>query len=341
MSTTELRPPIRIFSTCPPSSDYPSGDAYRSKVTQVARWSEAAGCEGILVYTDNRLADPWVVSQLIVEATESLAPLVAVQPIYAHPYTVAKAIASFAYLYGRRLHLNMVAGGFKRDLAALDDPTPHDERYLRLIEYTGIVMKLLRSTTPVSFHGQYYGLEQLKLAPALEGHLLPDVFVSGSSAAGMEAARLLDATAVKYPRSAAEEESASGTEDAGPLGIRVGVLARQTDEEAWSEAHARFPGDRRGELLHGIAMKVSDSEWHRQLSESSKGDREGPYWLFPFQCYKTFCPYLVGSYYRVAGELARYMEQGVRTFILDVPLREDDLKHANFTFELALEVAVR
>ena len=28
---------------------------------QIARWSEAAGCEGILVYTDNRLVDPWLI----------------------------------------------------------------------------------------------------------------------------------------------------------------------------------------------------------------------------------------------------------------------------------------
>ena len=67
--------------------------------------------------------DPWLVSQMVVQNTERLCPLVAVQPIYMHPYTVAKMVATLAYLYGRRLYLNMVAGGFKNDLQALDDPT--------------------------------------------------------------------------------------------------------------------------------------------------------------------------------------------------------------------------
>jgi alkanesulfonate monooxygenase len=35
-------------------------------------------------------------------------------------------VTSFAYLYGRRVFLNMVAGGFRNDLLALADETPHD-----------------------------------------------------------------------------------------------------------------------------------------------------------------------------------------------------------------------
>jgi alkanesulfonate monooxygenase len=46
---------------------------------------------------------------------------------------------------------------------------------------------------------------------------------------------------------------------------------------------------------------------------------DNPYWLGPFQNYRTFCPYLVGSHERVAAELARYMRLGFGTFILDVP----------------------
>jgi len=41
--------------------------------------------------------------------------------------------------------------------------------------------------------------------------------------------------------------------------------------------------------------------------------------MVPFENYKTFCPYLVGSYDRVADEIARYVGVGYRTIILDVP----------------------
>ena len=86
----------------------------------MARWSESAGCEGVLIYTDNRLVDPWLVSQIVIEATDSLSPLVAVQPIYMHPYTVTKMVTTLGYLYDRKIYLNMVAGGFNSPLKKSD-----------------------------------------------------------------------------------------------------------------------------------------------------------------------------------------------------------------------------
>src|SRR6266550_2120033 len=146
---------LEVFSTCVQSCD---GDpeTYAQRVADVARWSEQAGCKGILVYSDNRLVDAWLASHIIIQNTTRLCPLVAVQPIYMHPYAVAKLVASFGHMYGRRIYLNMVAGGFKNDLVALNDTTPHDKRYDRLIEYTRIIRDLLASSLPVSHEGEYY-----------------------------------------------------------------------------------------------------------------------------------------------------------------------------------------
>src|SRR5882724_4350028 len=194
---------LKIFTMCPPSALAQSGTCLR-QLEEIARWSEDAGCEGILVFTDNAQLDPWLVSQLIIEATESLCPLVAIQPVYMHPYSVAKMVTSFAHLYGRRLYLNMVAGGFKNDLDALNDPTPHDERYARLLEYTTVIQSLLSTADPVSFEGRYYKVNKLKLTPPLPAALMPGLLVSGSSEAGIDAARRLGATAVEYPKPPAE-----------------------------------------------------------------------------------------------------------------------------------------
>jgi alkanesulfonate monooxygenase len=140
---------VEVFSTCPQSVDA-EGDAFLQNVSQVARWSEQHGCKGILVYSDNRLVDPWLVAQVILQNTVQLCPLVAIQPIYMHPYAAAKMVSSLGHMYGRRMYLNMVAGGFKNDLTALNDTTPHDNRYDRLVEYTLIIKKLLESPTAVT-----------------------------------------------------------------------------------------------------------------------------------------------------------------------------------------------
>lgn len=327
---------LKIFTTCPPSALAQPGTCMR-QLEEIARWSEAAGCEGILVFSDNRQLDPWLVSQVIIEATEHLCPLVAIQPAYMHPYTVAKMVTSFAFLYGRRLYLNMVAGGFKNDLAALNDPTPHDERYARLVEYTTVIQSLLQTADAVSFQGRYYQLNNLKLTPPLPANLQPGVLVSGSSEAGLEAARKLGATAVEYPKPAAEysEGRPSGVESSG---IRIGVIVRKEDADAWSVARARFPEDRKGQLTHQLAMKVSDSLWHQQLSElgTAPAGEDNPYWLVPFQNYKAMCPYLVGSYERVANEVARYVDIGYRTFILDEPASAEEMRHIGVAFERAV-----
>jgi alkanesulfonate monooxygenase len=326
---------IRVFSTCPQSSDYPR-DAYLQQVAEVARWSEEAGCEGILVYTDNSLVDPWLVSQVILQSTARLAPLVATQPVYMHPYTVAKMVASLGFLHGRRLWLNMVAGGFKNDLAALNDSTPHDKRYQRLVEYTLIIKRLLESPAPVSFEGEFYKVRNLKMTPPLDPALMPGILVSGSSPAGLEAAQAIGATAVKYPRPPKDYLGTPAPEGIG-CGVRVGIVARETEAEAWAVAEARFPGDRRGQLAHQLAMKVSDSHWHKQLSEAAQasGMREGAYWMWPFENYKTFCPYLVGDYAQVAEQIALYMHVGYRTFILDIPPSREELEHTKEVFASA------
>lgn len=318
---------LRVFATCPPSYTA-SPRSYLKQVVEVARWSDAAGCEGILVYTDNGIVEPWLVAQEIIAHTTRLAPLVAVQPVYAHPFAVAKMVSSLGFLHGRRVYLNMVAGGFRNDLFALDDPTPHDQRYERLVEYTRLVLALLKGGEPVSVEGKHYRVKNLKLAPPLAPELMPGVFVSGSSDAGLDAARDLGALAVRYPKPASEYEGAPPAGLAA-LGIRVGIVARESAAAAWAVARARFPEDRKGQLTHQLAMKVSDSEWHRQLSELGKESpaEESPYWMVPFENYKTFCPYLVGSYDRVADELARYVGAGYRTMIVDVPASPEELEH--------------
>jgi alkanesulfonate monooxygenase len=323
-----------LFTTCPQSKDIDRRDYIRTAI-DVSQWSEEFDCRGMLIYADNGLVDPWLVAQIVVQNTQRLIPLVAVQPIYMNPYSVAKFVSSIAYLHNRQIALNMVAGGFRNDLIALGDTTHHDDRYIRLTEYTQIIKQLLERDTAIELTGRFYSVKNLKMTPPLPRELRPEIFVSGSSAAGMVAAAELGAIAVRYPQpvefEAAEREAvAAGVK----CGVRVGIIAREDGEEARHIALERFPPDRRGQLAHQIAMRVSDSVWHKQLSQFDEHplSADNPYWLSPMQNYKTFCPYLVGSYSRVALELGRYFALGFRTFILDIPPSRGELAHVAEVF---------
>jgi alkanesulfonate monooxygenase len=142
-----------------------------------------------------------------------------------------------------------------------------------------------------------------------------------------------------YPRPAEEYENAQPqTMDSG---IRVGIITRKEGEQSWSIAHDRFPEDRKGQLMRQLANKVSDSVWHKQLSQLDKTTEHNPYWLVPFNNYKTMCPYLVGSYDRVATELARYIAVGYKTFILDIPPSEEELDHTSIVFRRAQDLCAQ
>ncbi|WP_024806301.1 LLM class flavin-dependent oxidoreductase [Nocardia sp. BMG51109] len=333
---------FRVFSTCPYWT--PDESDYLKRIHRIARWCENAGHEGALVYTDNSTADPWLVASEMLRATERLVPLIAVQPAYQHPYTAAKLISTFATLHRRRVALNLVAGGFTNDLAALGDRTPHDDRYRRLTEYAQIVARLLAGNEPVTMAGRYYRVQDLTLAPALPAEFRPEMLISGSSASGLAAAAEIGAIPVRYPEPAADDGAVLDTAAAVPgmSAVRVGIVARETSDLAWRAARRRFPRDRGGRIAHAMARNASDSVWHERLSEHDEhpAGLGSPYWLGPFRNYRSFCPYLVGDYETVAAEIVRYLRQGCRIFVLDVPADEAEIMHTGVVFGRARALGI-
>jgi alkanesulfonate monooxygenase len=276
---------IQIFSTCPRSS-HVARSRYLGYVADVARWTERAGWAGTLVSSDNSLVDPWILSHVIVRNSESLRPLVAVQPAYMHPYCVAKQITSFAYLYGRRLSLDLNVGAPDNDLDALGDTAPRDRRVARLVEYTHIVTALVETGGPLTTDGAFYKTVNLRLTPPLPKSLRPEVIVSGPPDIDL---------------------------GMGRRAVRVGIIARDRADHAWTIARSRFPEDR----------------------VDQAGQDESPYWMAPFHRYRTRCPYLVGTYDTIAREVGRHLSLGYETFILDVPSDPEELEHVNLAFARA------
>jgi alkanesulfonate monooxygenase len=250
-------------------------------------------------------------------------------------------VATMAHLYGRRLFLNWVAGGFRNDLLALSDETPHDRRYDRLVEYATIVRRLTEGES-VTFSGEFYQVNRLTLSPIPAAERRPEFMVSGSSEAGRHAARVLGARSVAYALPS-DDHLELPSRPGLASGLRVGIIARDSRDAAWRVAHTRFPPDRKGKLTRELARKVSDSRWHERLCRlaDERAASDDPYWLVPFENYKTMCPYLVGTREEVAREIARYLSIGFGTFILDIPSCEEDVAEAAAVFEMALSSGVR
>ena len=264
---------LEVFSTCPP---------FRAAIRRptcgrsidVARWSEEHGCKGILVYSDNSQLDAWLLSQVIIQHTTALCPLVAVQPIYMHPYTVAKTMASI----GASLRPPGLPEHGRRRLQERPDRARTTRR--RTTSGTSGSSSTPRSSSSCSRAGagdlrrRVLPGRQAEADAAARARSLPRHLRLGL--VRRRAGRRADASA--RPRSSIRSRPARKSRARGRRSTAASASASSpaaTKREAWDVARARFPEDRKGQLTRQLATKVSDSVWHKQLSEPAAQDGRG------------------------------------------------------------------
>ncbi|HKQ08257.1 MAG TPA: LLM class flavin-dependent oxidoreductase [Blastocatellia bacterium] len=321
--------PIDVFTINPRTTDQV---LYWRDIQTVTRLSQKFDCTGVLIFTGNDVyVDPWLVAHQLLNETETLCPLIAVNPVYMHPFTAAKMISSFAYLYKRKVYLNLVTGTALSYLEALGDGLSHDERYERLQEYVQIVSLLLSGPGLVNFSGKYYQVSNLFLLPSVPAELFPGFLIAGQSEAAQRICAEVGGTGMQMLKPQLEQAVTS------QRGIHFGIVTRGKESEAWEAAKRLYPEDEEGREVLDFSMGNTDSVWKRDLKGISDDPRSLPpnYWLTPFRNLKADCPTVVGDYEYVAGLLVRLIERGIRTFILEIAPQEQEFYHINVAFEMA------
>jgi alkanesulfonate monooxygenase SsuD/methylene tetrahydromethanopterin reductase-like flavin-dependent oxidoreductase (luciferase family) len=154
--------------------------------------------------------------------------------------------------------------------------------------------------------------------------------VAGSSEAGRKAAADVADVSVTHPEPVASFAGYFATPARAGLrtGIRIGLLARATDEEAWLAAREQYPSDRLSHLKTVMRQK-SESDWSRRLARLALADEtyDDVYWTGAYRAGKGSAPLLVGGYERVAEYLGRYLELGVSHVLLGGSLTEEEFRH--------------
>lgn len=292
-------------------------ESYWKHIENVIAWSDKHGATGVLLFEGNdTLVQPWLAAYATFANSKNLSPLVAVNPVYMHPYTAAKMVSSNAYLFGRKTFLNMITGTALSYLDALNDQLDKEQRYDRLREYAELVTQLTSSGgQPVTYEGEYYKTKAVKLEPAMAANLQPVFFIAGQSESALKTARAIGAVHMQMLPAQLEDGLAKGS-----LGIHLGIVTRASEDEAWQAAKAAFPPDAAGRRMQAFSMSNTDSVWKQRMMMASKmeeGSRAG-YWLEPFRNFRADCPYFVGLHAQVGDLLARLVKGGIRHVILDV-----------------------
>ena len=222
------------------SSGRPATNEY---MRQIAVTAESLGYDGLLIPTGASCLDPWVTAASLVPVTSRIKLLVALRTSVSGPTATARQAATLDQALKGRLLLNVVPGGDATELAADGVFLDHDQRYEAADEVLTVWRDLLAGKT-VDFAGQHVTVKGAKnfFPPVQQPY--PPLYFGGSSPAAHElAAKHVDAYLTwGEPPAAVAEKIADVRERAKKygrtvrFGVRLHVIVRETNEEAWAAA---------------------------------------------------------------------------------------------------------
>ncbi|MCL1949098.1 MAG: LLM class flavin-dependent oxidoreductase [Turicibacter sp.] len=188
--------------------------------------------------------EAWSTAAGLAAVTHKLQILAAIRPGYHNPAVLAKAAANIDWMSNGRLALNVVSAWWEEEARQYGGQfTAHDERYARTAEFIQ-VLKGLWTTTPFSYHGNFYQLNGTHLAPKpLNAHI--PIYAGGESEKGKETIANHADSYVMHGGTPAEikekiADMANRRKKAGlppfeSFGMAAFVICRDTEEEALAE----------------------------------------------------------------------------------------------------------
>jgi alkanesulfonate monooxygenase len=315
---------------------------------QIAQAADQLGYFGVLLPTGRSCEDSWVIASAVAPWTERLRYLVAVRPGLQSPSVAARMTATLDRISNGRLLINVVTGGDpvenKGDGIFLD----HDERYVVTREFLSVYSDLLAGKT-VDLEGKHIHIEDGRLLFPPVQSPRPPLYFGGSSDAGIDVA--VD-TVDKYltwgepPAQVAEKVNrvkAAAAKRGRKLsfGIRLHVIVRETNAEAWKAAD---------ELIAHVtdetmakAQKIfsrMDSVGQQRMAQLHGGRRDqleiSPnLWAGVGLVRGGAGTALVGDPQTVAARIKEYQDVGIDTFIMSgYPHLEEAYRFAELVFPL-------
>jgi alkanesulfonate monooxygenase len=296
---------------------------------QIAQAADQLGYFGVLLPTGRSCEDSWIIASALAPATERLRFLVAVRPGLQEPAVAARMAATLDRVSNGRLLINVVTGGDPVELKGDGVFLDHAERYAVTDEFLHIWRGLLAGET-VTFRGKHLRIEDGKLFfPAVQKPY-PPLFFGGSSGAGMDvAAEHVDVYLTWGEPLADVAEKIEAARNAAAargrtlrFGIRLHVIVRDREEDAWRAADALI--SKVGDAQIAAAQKTFarfDSVGQSRMARLHGGRRDklvvAPnLWAGVGLVRGGAGTALVGDPHQVAERMREYIDVGVEHFIL-------------------------
>ena len=236
---------------------------YKQAYFNLISWIKDSPFAGVLVFTSaNDAFDAFLLASKIAIETKKT-PLIAVNPIYEHPFSLARKIASFYELTNQNLAINWVTGIAKSDLELVNDYSNKEQRYKRLKEYIYVVNYLLYESKPLHFSREYYTINGAVLQGDRSVISSPLQFVSGSSSQAIAIANEFNISLLNMLNF--NEKKPNSVSNA----VAFGLVVRETFEEAKKAYDILLPETRKSKLIFELSKQNTDSKWKEELNNDS------------------------------------------------------------------------
>ncbi|MEP9369442.1 FMNH2-dependent alkanesulfonate monooxygenase [Xanthobacter sp. VNH20] len=315
---------------------------------QVAQAADQLGYFGVLIPTGRSCEDSWIVASALAPLTEKLRYLIAVRPGLLEPAVAARMTATLDRISNGRVLINVVTGGDPVENRGDGFFLDHGERYEVTAEFLDIYARLLKGED-VTFTGKHLKVEGGKLLypPVQQPH--PPLFFGGSSEPALDVAANQVQKYLTWgepPAQVAEKitELRKRAAKAGrelSFGIRLHVIVRDTNEEAWAAADKLI--QHVDDATIAEAQKVfarMDSVGQQRMTRLHGGRRDklevSPnLWAGVGLVRGGAGTALVGDPQTVAERMKEYMSLGIDTFVLSgYPHLEEAYRFAEGVFPL-------
>ncbi|MBK0031056.1 FMNH2-dependent alkanesulfonate monooxygenase [Erwinia sp. S43] len=295
---------------------------------QVALAADNLGYYGVLIPTGKSCEDSWLVASALAPMTRRLRYLVAVRPGLQPPSLAARMAATLDRLSEGRLLINVVTGGDPVENRGDGIFLSHADRYQVTREFLDVYSRLLKGEK-VDYDGTHIRVEgaEILFPPVQENG--PPLYFGGSSDEAIDVAANQVDTYLTWgePLEQVAEKLAvvrQRAEQRGrqlDYGIRLHVIVRETEEEAWAAADkliAHLDDD-----TIASAQKIfarMDSTGQARMSALHSGSRDDlriapNLWAGVGLVRGGAGTALVGNPQQVAARIREYQALGITNFI--------------------------
>lgn len=322
---------------------------------QIAQAADRLGYGGALIPVGSHCDEPWIVAAALAPHTERLRFLAALRPGLGSPTHFARQAAAIDRISNGRFLVNLVAGGDSKELAGDGIFLNHDERYAQASEFLTVFNRLLAGES-VDFEGRYLKVRGARQLFPPAQHRVP-IWFGGSSEPALDlAAEQTDVylTWGEPLAQVAEKLDAVRARAAARgrkvrFGLRIHLIVRETDSEAWSVAN-KLIANLSDEAIAAAQRKFateSDSVGQHRMTALHRGGKRDKLEIAPNLwagiglVRRGAGTALVGDPKTVAARLREYQALGIDTMIASgYPHLEEAYKVAELLFpELGIGVA--